>query len=182
MLSPDQLPDQLGSRLVAEVPGTAAGAIRTAHGATAAREAHTDASDWWFVTQVQRSGTGPWRLELDGLATLAEVWVGDERVAVSESMFVPLVVELDSIPENFCFALRFASLDAAVAKRRPRGRWRSSMIRAQGLRWECDKVVHRVRQRLVYNGVSGHQGSWSVNCFEGSIRSGFAGLKDNQKE
>ncbi|MGW0018026.1 glycosyl hydrolase [Rhodococcus sp. NPDC003382] len=157
VLSPDQLPDQLGSRLVAEVPGTAAGAIRTAHGATAAREAHTDASDWWFVTQVQRSGTGPWRLELDGLATLAEVWVGDERVAVSESMFVPLVVELDSIPENFCFALRFASLDAAVAKRRPRGRWRSSMIRAQGLRWIRTTMLGRAP---VFSGVPAPVGPW----------------------
>ncbi|NME80651.1 glycoside hydrolase family 2 protein [Rhodococcus sp. 105337] len=153
---PDEL-DALDQWLPVSVPGTAAGAIRDANGVDAARQAQTDASDWWFVTDVPARGRGPWRLSFDGLATEAEIWVGSQRVAVSESMFVPLVVVLDELPGSARIALRFPSLDAALKTRRPRGRWRSSLISAQGLRWFRTTLIGRAP---VFGGVPAPVGPW----------------------
>ena len=141
----------------AQVPGTAAGAIRAADGVAAARTVQTDAVDWWFVTDVSGGGPGPWRLELDGLATHAEVWVGDDVVLSSESMFVPASVDVDSRPGTVTLAIRFPSLDAALRRRRPRGRWRSSLVSAQGLRWMRTSLLGRAP---VFGGVPAPVGPW----------------------
>lgn len=154
---PTELGESLGRWLPTEVPGTAAGAIRAADGPAAARSASTDADDWWFVTEVARVGRGPWRLELDGLATHAQVWVGGELVASTESMFVPVAVDCDLLAETFTLAIRFASLDEILRQRRPRGRWRSSLIRAQGLRWIRTSLLGRAP---VFTGVPAPVGPW----------------------
>ncbi|MEV1133874.1 glycoside hydrolase family 2 protein [Rhodococcus coprophilus] len=154
---PDELEAIEGRWLPATVPGTAAGAVRDADGADAARRAQTDASDWWFVTDVATTGIGPWRLSFDGLATLSEVWVGPERVASSDSMFLPIDVVLEDLAPTVRIALRFPSLDAALRTRRPRGRWRSSLISAQGLRWFRTTVLGRAP---VFAGVPSPVGPW----------------------
>lgn len=154
-------PDELGAVetrwLPATVPGTAAGAVRDADGAEAARRTRTDASDWWFVTDVPVTGAGSWRLFFDGLATQAEIWVGAECVATSDSMFLPLEVLLHDLPTTVRIALRFPSLDAALKTRRPRGRWRSSLVSAQGLRWFRTTVLGRAP---VFTGVPAPVGPW----------------------
>lgn len=157
VLRPADLGAIEGRWLPAPVPGTAAAAIRDADGIAAARNAPVDASDWWFVTDIDPPGAGPWRLTFDGLATFAEIWVGSERVASSESMFVPLEVVLDELPSAVRISLRFPSLDAALKKRRPRGRWRSSLIRAQGLRWVRTTLLGRAP---VFSGVPAPVGPW----------------------
>ncbi|NDV03492.1 glycosyl hydrolase [Rhodococcus sp. IEGM 248] len=141
----------------AQVPGTAAGAIRAIDGAAAARAAKTDAVDWWFVTDVSGDGPGPWRLEFDGLASHAEVWTGEDLVLSSASMFVPAAVELASRPGTVTLAIRFPSLDAALRRRRPRGRWRSSLVSAQGLRWIRTSLLGRAP---VFGGVPAPVGPW----------------------
>ena len=154
---PAELDGIEGRWLPATVPGTAAGAVRDADGADAARRAQTDASEWWFVTDVAIVGTGPWRLSFDGLATLSEVWVGSVKVASSDSMFLPFDVLLDDLAPTTRIALRFPSLDAALKTRRPRGRWRSSLVSAQGLRWFRTTVLGRAP---VFTGVPAPVGPW----------------------
>ncbi|MCD2111443.1 glycosyl hydrolase [Rhodococcus rhodochrous] len=139
------------------IPGTAAGAIRETDGVAAARASSPDSDDWWFVTDVEVSGDGPWHLTFDGLATLAEVWVDGTCVATSESMFAPLTVVLDRLLSTTRIAIRCASLEAALRKRRPRGRWRSSLVSAQGLRWFRTTMLGRAP---VYAGAPAPVGPW----------------------
>ncbi|MDT2008223.1 glycosyl hydrolase [Rhodococcus opacus] len=154
---PSELAGVPGPWYPAEVPGTAAGAVRATDGEAAARAVNPDAVDWWFVTEVPGTGPGPWRLEFDGLASPAEVWVGDDRVASSESMFVPASVELACLPGTVTLAIRFLSLDAALRRRRPRGRWRSSLVSTQGLRWMRTSLLGRAP---VYGRVPAPVGPW----------------------
>lgn len=156
VVHPDELP-QDGRWLPVRIPGTAAGAIRDADGAAAARASSPDSSDWWFVTDVEVSGHGPWYLTFDGLATLADVWVDGTLVATSESMFVPFTVVLDHLSSTTRIAIRCASLDAALRERRPRGRWRSSLVSAQGLRWFRTTMLGRAP---VYGGAPAPVGPW----------------------
>lgn len=137
VVDPKNLPSD-AEWLRARVPGTAAGALADS-GVTDWATHDVDALDWWFVTTValtpDGSGTGtPLRLELDGLATLATVWVDGLEVARSRSMFAPVIAEIHAASAQVSIAIRFESVAGRLAKRMPRGRWRSSMIAQQGLR------------------------------------------------
>ena len=70
----------------AAVPGTVAGALRDA----GLPIGDLDAQEWWFRTSFEATPLGPGEevvLGLDGLATLAEVFLNGEQVLASESMF-----------------------------------------------------------------------------------------------
>jgi beta-mannosidase len=98
-----------------------------------------DAEDWWFRTRfaiAPSEAADPWILGLDGLATIADVWLNDERLLTSESMFIAHEVSANSAlrGENE-LVIRFRALDDLLAARRPRPRWRAPMIENQQLRW-----------------------------------------------
>ncbi|MCL2535401.1 MAG: glycosyl hydrolase, partial [Nocardiaceae bacterium] len=156
---PRKLADVEGRWLPATVPGTVAGAVRGADGDSAARTAAIDDYDWWFVTEVtvDRSQAGPWFLEADGLATHCDVWIDDRPVASSTSMFVPIVVSVPELAGRCTVALRFRSLSAVLRTRRPRGRWRSTLVPAQGLRWIRTSLLGRAP---VFSGVPAPVGPW----------------------
>lgn len=129
VVHPSALSDQ-GTWFEAQVPGTVASALRTA----GVSVPDVDAVDWWFITTVAVDRRTPLRLELTGLATRTGVWVDGIEVAYSDSMFVPVVVDIEPGGDTVAIALRFESLAHVLSKRMPRGRWRSSMISQQGLR------------------------------------------------
>ena len=87
--------------------------------------------DWWLRTHLEVDA--PVWLEFAGLTFPAEVFVDGAAVAECESMFLPVRVPLD--PGRHEVVVRFGSLPRWLAVRRPRGRWRSSLTAAQGLRW-----------------------------------------------
>jgi beta-mannosidase len=150
-------PDDLGAELPwvrARVPGTVADALRDAGVPEPSRE-HLDGEDWWYrcrFTPPAGSGDpGPWILELDGLATLADVWLNGSRLLHSDSMFASWRLPVGSLHRDggdneLC--IRFAALDPMLAERRPRPRWRSPAVTSQNLRW--------VRTTLL-----GRQGGWA---------------------
>ena len=76
-------------------------------------------------------------LGFDGLATLAQAWLNGEPLLTSDNMFLahtcPISGQLRDQGNELL--LRFASLDAALAVRRPRPRWRTPMVENQQLRW-----------------------------------------------
>ena len=143
----------------APVPGTAAAAVRAAEGAAAALARDYDAEDWWFVTTVADPGVGPWELIAQGLATVAQVWVDETQLASSESMFVRLEVALDGLRPGSTIALRFAALTPLLRQRRPRGRWRSALVREQGLRWWRTSLWGRAP---LFTGTAAPVGPWQA--------------------
>lgn len=139
------------------VPTTAAAVVAATAGAAAARDRDYDAETWWFRTTVDVPADHELVLDCGGLATICEIWVDGEQVAESESMFVPLQVPLRPNGTRMAIALRFRSLTEHLRRRRPRGRWRSSMVSAQGLRWVRTSMLGRAP---VYTGVPAPVGPW----------------------
>jgi len=133
-------PEALGSLPVrwipASVPGTAAGALRAAS-LPERTSAQLDGEDWWFRCRFV-GPTGPegaWLLELEGLATIADVWLNGQHLARSEAMFTPLRLRLDSLMASNELAIRFAAVTPWLAAKRPRPRWKSNGATHQNLRW-----------------------------------------------
>jgi hypothetical protein len=107
-----------------------------------------DAEDWWLRCDVDFDPAcdfAPIALHLGGLAGLADVWVNGRHLLRSENMFLSHTLALDSawLPGRNRIHLRFESLDAALAVRRPRPRWRAPMIEQQQLRWFRQTVLGR---------------------------------------
>ncbi|HEY2744687.1 MAG TPA: glycoside hydrolase family 2 protein [Polyangia bacterium] len=99
-----------------------------------------DAEDWWFratLPEVARDGNASDEAELaltfGGLATLADVWLDGQPLFSSDNMFVAheRVIERGGGE----LLIRCRALDAALAGKRPRPRWRAPMIENQQLRW-----------------------------------------------
>jgi beta-mannosidase len=135
------------------VPGTAAWSLRTAGLSDPPLEL-LDGRDWWFVGRFAgpdapdpADGAG-WILELDGLATLSDVWLNGQHLLRSESMYTSWKVPVDGVDADNELCLRFAALTPVLAERRPRPRWRPEGVSNQNLRW--------IRTTLL-----GRQGGWA---------------------
>jgi beta-mannosidase len=139
-------PGQLGGLdwVPARVPGTAAAALRDA-GVTAPQD--LDAHDWWYRTRFAAEPAGPGeevRLELDGLATLADVHLNGELVLSSDSMFVPHRLDVgERLHGENELAIRFRALAPLLGvPRRPRARWRTGVADG-GLRFLRTSIFGR---------------------------------------
>jgi beta-mannosidase len=116
---------------------TAAGVLRAAgrlgDGPPARR---LDADDWWFRATLPAVDPGPddeLALVLDGIATVADVWLDGAPLLQSDSMWRRHERVLRRGGGEL--VVRCRSLDALLAARRPRPRWRAPMIEHQQLRW-----------------------------------------------
>ncbi|MDQ2639166.1 MAG: glycoside hydrolase family 2 protein [Pseudomonadota bacterium] len=132
----------------ATVPGTAAGTLRAlGRWSLDGPEQRFDASDWWFQKTMVTPpdvDVADAVLGLDGLATLCEVWFNGQLLLSSDSMFVAHEKPLGTLkPGRHLLQLAFRSLDAALATRRGRPRWRAPMIENQHLRWFRTTVLGR---------------------------------------
>ena len=129
--------------LPARVPGTAWQALLDA-GADPRHSAPLHDEDVWF--RVALEGAGPRLLDCEGLAGLAELWLDDEVVATSDTMFVPCRAAL-TLGGRHTLSIRFRALDPALAAVRGRQRWRTLLTDRPGLR--------RHRQTML-----GHMPGW----------------------
>lgn len=141
-------PAQLLARLLpwreAVVPGTVAQSL----GSDTDQGASFDARDWWYrctFAEPARASTPP-RLRFEGLATLAEIWLNGSLLLTADNMFVPYVRE---IPPHLLRAenelvICFRSLEAALAARRPRPRWKTALTSHQQLRWFRTTLLGRI--------------------------------------
>jgi beta-mannosidase len=134
--------DWIGSPL----PSTAAKALAAAGRYDPAAPDALHAKDVWYRLEIPAHAGGT--LQFDGLATIAEVWRGGERIATSKSMFERLDVPLPpSDGETLFVCCRSLTSHLETAKG-PRGRWRAGMIPEQ-------------RLRLVRTTLLGHMPGWS---------------------
>ncbi len=142
---PTELVKVAADWLPAEVPGTAAGALRTA--GRPARPGELDEQDWWFRCRLdgRPDGTaGPRLLELGGVATVADVWWNGVPVLHSENMYRAhrVGVEVDAGENEL--VIRCAALIPQMAGRRPRPRWKTYMVEHQNLRWFRTSLLGRI--------------------------------------
>lgn len=138
---PDALP--AGGWLPARVPGTVAGALAAA----GAGGGELDDRDWWFRTTVRLDPVAPGErrvLVLDGLATIAEVFVAGALVLASRSMFLAHELELAAgLSGEVELAICLRALTPPAGRRTPRARWRTR-IAAGDLRFLRTMLLGRM--------------------------------------
>jgi beta-mannosidase len=127
--------------LPAQVPGTAAGALRAASRWDFSRTRDFDAEDWWWRTRFNAE-PGPAVLGFDGIATLAEVWLDGEMILASDNMFRAHEVPVTLKGEHE-LVIRCRALVPELARRRLRPRWRVPMLEHQQLRWFRTSLLGR---------------------------------------
>jgi beta-mannosidase len=126
--------------IAACVPGTAAGALRDAGTWRHGDPRDLDAEDWWFRTsfdaQPLAAGEAA-HLCLDGIATVAEVFLNGELVLESDSMFAAHALEVtDRLREHNELTIRCRALGPLLGvRRRPRARWRTRLVSDGNLRF-----------------------------------------------
>jgi beta-mannosidase len=125
----------------AVVPGTVAQALRL----DLDRPPDLEAEDWWYRCTLPAgpSGGDMAVLCLDGLATLAEVFLNGERLLVSRSMFRRhrLRVELRG---DDALAICFRALRPELERRRPRPRWKAALVEEGNVRWLRTTLLGRI--------------------------------------
>lgn len=104
-----------------------------------------DAHVWWFrlTFDAAPDQAAGWRtdarhaLHFAGLAGACEVWFNGQSVLQSDNMFTSHTVPVQNLiqPSGNVLTFRFASLRAALGRKRPRPRWRTPMVSHQQLRW-----------------------------------------------
>jgi beta-mannosidase len=136
--APDSCPDpRSADRLEwidARVPGTAAAALMAAGEWAQGDPSDLDAEDWWFRTTLRAAPAAAGEellLRLDGIATVAEVFLDGERVAASESMFAAHAIDVgERVSEaGVELAIRCRALGPLLGgRRKPRARWRTRLV------------------------------------------------------
>ena len=120
--------------IAAAVPGTAAGALAKAGRFDPAAPVPLDDHDIWYRAKI--TGQGPCRLDLGGLATVAEVWLGDACLLRSISMFLAHEINIELSGEHrlfLCFRSLAAHLANPMRSQPKRARWRPRMIQPTSL-------------------------------------------------
>jgi beta-mannosidase len=122
------------------VPGTAAAALQEA-GMWRPGDPHDfDTDDWWFRTSFNARPLAPGEeahLCLDGIATVAEIYLNGERVLDSDSMFAAHELDVTQrLRDRNELAIRCRALAPLLGvRRRPRARWRTRLVNDGNLRF-----------------------------------------------
>jgi len=131
------------------VPGTAAGALQDA-GLWRAGDPHDfDAEDWWFRTSFDTQPVAAGeevRLCLDGIATVAEVYLNGELVLESDSMFTAHALDVaGQLKASNELAIHCRALGPLLGvRRRPRARWRTRLVASGNLRFFRTMLLGRL--------------------------------------
>ncbi len=142
-----------------------------------------DAEDWWFRLRFDAPPTAARRsLAFGGLAGLAQGWLNGEPLLASSNMFVSHRCTDPTLRTSGNeLLIRFAALDAWLAQRRPRPRWRAPMVEHQQLRWARVTLLGHVPGwapaaapvgpwrgvELIEHGPVGVSGLWLRSSVEG---------------
>lgn len=141
---PIDLDGMWGAAVPVEAPTTVA---------TADQLTNTDDFDWW--QQCAFTVDEPTTIEFAGLTFPATVFLDGQPVAQCESMFLPLHVECGSGEHEL--TIHFGSLNHWLKTRRPRGRWRSTLVSSPGLRWARTTLIGRAP---IYGDLPAPVGIW----------------------
>lgn len=129
----------------AAVPGTVAAALAAAGRFDPANPVPLQDHDAWYRCRLHEPA-GPALLRLDGLATIADIFLNGALIGHGESMYVALELPIDLTGDDE-LVLRFAALTDALNRKGPRALWRPRLLDHQGL-------------RLVRTTLLGHMPGW----------------------
>ncbi|MGZ8561995.1 MAG: glycoside hydrolase family 2 protein [Candidatus Limnocylindria bacterium] len=128
----------------ARVPGSSGMLLDTGVGAE-----DLETVDWWYQTEFDADAAEPGEevvLHLDGIATVAEVYLNAELLLESESMFVEHRLEVGRrLHGRNHLAIRCRALAPLISlPRKPRARWRSKLVQDGGIRWFRTMLLGRM--------------------------------------
>jgi beta-mannosidase len=143
---PGRLAGQVAWRSV-RVPTTVAALLRDG-GVDPLTLTDLDSREFWFRCDFRCEELAPGEicaLDLEGLATFADVWLGGQPLLSSSNMFLPRSVRIEHLlePAN-SLVVRFRPLAAEPVPTRPRARWRTQLVADQGLRHHRTTLLGRI--------------------------------------
>jgi len=141
---PDDLTENWDTAAVLDIPA----AVATIYPLT-----DTDDFDWWQRCRFAVDESV--HIEFAGLTFPATVFLDGQQVAQTESMFMPATIECTRGEHEL--VIRFGSLNHWLKTRRPRGRWRSTLVGSPGLRWARTTLIGRAP---VYGNIAAPVGIW----------------------
>ncbi len=107
-----------------------------------------DAEDWWYrcTFAATNSAAGAQKiLRLDGLATLAQVWLNDSLILDSRNMFVVQRCDVTQLlRDSNELVICFRALNTELVARKPRPRWKTALVSQQNLRWQRTTLLGRI--------------------------------------
>jgi beta-mannosidase len=143
--APDQLPQE--GWLDAQVPGTAASALRALRRFDFDTPRDFDAEDFWYrthFTRPRRAAGQRVMLHFGGLATLVDVYLNGACVLRSDSMFVAHALDVtEQLADDNQLQLHFRALKPALAAKMGRPRYRTKLVEQQQLRWVRTTLLGR---------------------------------------
>src|SRR5437588_286458 len=116
------------------------GTVATALGLTVDDTSDLDALEVWYRKKLAQNETGD-LLRFGGLATLCDVKVDGHEVLRSENMFLEHEIAVREPKE---IELHFSPLAKALAERRPRPRWKATIVAQQQVRWFRTSLLGRI--------------------------------------
>ncbi len=121
------------ARIPAPVPGTVASALAGAGLFDPEKPHSLHDKDAWYFRSLEGEEPGSAILRFGGLATIADIYLNGELKLSSTSMYQAHDLEIVLTGRDE-IAICFRALEAELAKRGPRARWRSNLMDNQGLR------------------------------------------------
>jgi len=112
-----------------------------------------DDFDWWYSCEFESDDMDPKkRLILEGLATLAQVWLNDELLLDSQNMFHCHSIDVETILSETIrnniakikLTICFRSLNQQLSNKRPRPKWKTKLVANQSLRWYRTTLLGRI--------------------------------------
>ena len=116
------------------------GTVAAALGLTVEDARDLDALEVWYRKKLGPEENGD-LLKFGGLATFCDVKVDGQEVLRSENMFLEHEVAVRDPKE---IELHFSPLAKALAEKRPRPRWKATIVAQQQLRWIRTSLLGRI--------------------------------------
>jgi beta-mannosidase len=137
------------SWIPARIPGTAARALHDAGLLRTGELYDFDAEDWWFRTAFDSQQAVPGEqihLCIQGIATVAEVYLNGELILESDSMFKAHTLDVtEQLKTSNELAICCRALGPLLKlRRRPRARWRTPLVAEGNLRFFRTMLLGRL--------------------------------------
>lgn len=129
------------------VPGTIAKALNLIQPECWTPSKEYDAFDWWYQKDFQLDKSCNHQLlTLEGLATLAIVWLNGHQIVTSDNMFHLHEVDVSAhlIEGTNTLTILFKSLALELNKKHPRPKWKTKLVSQQSLRWFRTTLLGRI--------------------------------------